>query len=231
MRQKSPSVQRRSTLKLRRLDFADLVFHRHQVRPFAWPSAVCSPRRSSRGTSRNRCHMEEVRVAHLLSLCPWTSAKHLCTSADAADVDEIETITRLLMPVLALPPQDSFITAHLRVPPSVSLSTSTRMTLSITNSHPSATATTLCITVDSSDSFIWAGPKSTHVAALPPNDTAQVVLDVVPVSSGPGAGSAELPKVRLWEGTGDDKEELDVVILSDRGERVEIGGAAVHIRP
>ena len=45
------------------------------------------------------------------------------------------------------------------------------------------------------------------------------------------SGLVSLPKVRLWEGVDDDREELDVVILSDKGERVEIGGAGVQILP
>lgn len=40
-----------------------------------------------------------------------------------------------------------------------------------------------------------------------------------------------LPKVRLWEGLEDDREELDVLVLSDKGERVEVGGASVQVLP
>lgn len=42
---------------------------------------------------------------------------------------------------------------------------------------------------------------------------------------------AMLPKIRLWEGLEDDREELDVLVLSDKGERVEIGGASVQVLP
>jgi hypothetical protein len=41
----------------------------------------------------------------------------------------------------------------------------------------------------------------------------------------------ELPKVRLWEGVGEEREELDVVVLSERGQRVEIGGASIQVWP
>lgn len=41
----------------------------------------------------------------------------------------------------------------------------------------------------------------------------------------------DLPKVRLWEGEGDEREELDIVVLKAGGERVEIGGASVLVLP
>lgn len=44
-------------------------------------------------------------------------------------------------------------------------------------------------------------------------------------------GNIELPKVRLWEGEGDEREELDIVILGRGGERVEIGGASILVLP
>jgi hypothetical protein len=40
-----------------------------------------------------------------------------------------------------------------------------------------------------------------------------------------------MPKVRLWEGVGEDREELDIVIWSERGARVEIGGAGIMVLP
>ena len=41
----------------------------------------------------------------------------------------------------------------------------------------------------------------------------------------------ELPKVRLWEGVGEEREELDIVVLSEKGQRVEIGGASIQVWP
>jgi hypothetical protein len=37
--------------------------------------------------------------------------------------------------------------------------------------------------------------------------------------------------VRLWEGVDDDREELDVVVLSEMGEVVERAGASVQVLP
>lgn len=145
----------------------------------------------------------------------------------AASADPITT--RLPLPAMALPPQDSFITAHLRTPLSISQSPGpAKLNLTITNSHPSATATTLFITVDPSDQFAWVGPRATHVAPLPPGQTVEVALDVVPLSA---RATGEMPRVRLWEGTDDDKEELDVVLLSEKGEFIQAGGPLVHMRP
>ena len=53
-------------------------------------------------------------------------------------------------------------------------------------------------------------------------------MDVIPTGT---SGLVDLPKVRLWEGEEDEREELDVVVLSRGGERVEIGGASVLVLP
>jgi hypothetical protein len=55
-----------------------------------------------------------------------------------------------------------------------------------------------------------------------------VGLEVLPTGV---SGVVELPKVRLWEGEGDDREELDVGVIGRGGERVEIGGASVLVLP
>jgi len=138
------------------------------------------------------------------------------------------TTTHLPIPPLLLPPQDSFITAHLTPSPTARLNYSTTISLSISNAHPSATATQLAITLDPSSNFIWQGPKSVHVPPLAPGQGWSIGLEVVPTGS---TGNVELPKVRLWEGEGDEREELDVVILGRGGERVEIGGASILVLP
>jgi hypothetical protein len=55
-------------------------------------------------------------------------------------------------------------------------------------------------------------------------------LEVVPTGTGAG-GRGELPRVRLWEGVEDDREELDIALLSERGQVVGRGGASVQILP
>jgi hypothetical protein len=144
--------------------------------------------------------------------------------------DAQPSITYLPLPVLALPPQDSFITAHLRTPATCTIGTPTILSMSITNFHPSATATTLAVTVDPSENFIWVGPRSIHVAPLRPGETGRMELEVVPTGTGAG-GRGELPRVRLWEGVEDDREELDIALLSERGQVVGRGGASVQILP
>ena len=138
------------------------------------------------------------------------------------------TTTYLPIPPLLLPPQDSFITAHLTPSPTARLNYPTTISLSISNAHPSATATQLAITIDPSSDFIWQGPKSVHVPPLAPGQRWGVGLEVVPSGS---TGNLELPKIRLWEGEGDEREELDIVVLGRGGERVEIGGASILVLP
>lgn len=53
-------------------------------------------------------------------------------------------------------------------------------------------------------------------------------MDVIPTGT---SGLVELPKIRLWEGEDDEREELDIVILGRGGERVEVGGASVLVLP
>ena len=63
---------------------------------------------------------------------------------------------------------------------------------------------------------------------LAPGEGWSAELDVIPTGT---SGLVDLPKVRLWEGEEDEREELDVVVLSRGGERVEIGGASVLVLP
>ena len=146
----------------------------------------------------------------------------------SSNQDSPITTTHLPIPPLSLPPQDSFITAHLTPSPTARLNEPTALSLSISNSHPSATATQLAITIDPSSEFIWQGPKSIHVPPLAPGEGWSAELDVIPTGT---SGLVDLPKVRLWEGEEDEREELDVVVLSRGGERVEIGGASVLVLP
>ena len=154
-----------------------------------------------------------------------SKSDHKLTSSDSSSP---LTTTYLPIPPLLLPPQDSFITAHLTPSPTARLNYPTTISLSISNAHPSATATQLAITIDPSSDFIWQGPKSVHVPPLAPGQRWGAGLEVVPSGS---TGNLELPKVRLWEGEGDEREELDVVVLGRGGERVEIGGARILVLP
>ena len=150
------------------------------------------------------------------------------TQLTSSNESSSTTTTHLPIPPLHLPPQDSFITAHLTPSPTARLNTPTSISLSISNAHPSATATQLVITIDPSSDFIWQGPKSVHVPPLAPGQGWSATLEVIPTGV---TGNIELPKVRLWEGEGDEREELDIVILGRGGERVEIGGASILVLP
>jgi hypothetical protein len=145
-----------------------------------------------------------------------------------SNLSSSSSTTTLPLPTLSLPPQDSFITAHLSPPPSAHLNTPTPLSVSITNSHPSATASQLSLSIDPSENFIWIGPKSIHIPALAPGSGWKGELEVIPTNQ---TGWLEMPKVRLWEGVGEDREELDIVIWSERGARVEIGGAGIMVLP
>lgn len=63
---------------------------------------------------------------------------------------------------------------------------------------------------------------------LAPGEGWNAELDIIPTGA---TGVVELPKIRLWEGEGDEREELDVVILGRGGERVEVGGASILVLP
>jgi len=61
-----------------------------------------------------------------------------------------------------------------------------------------------------------------------PGRTVELVLEVMAVGA---CGWVGLPKVRIWEGEGEDREELDVVVVDSTGERVEVAGPKVYVRP
>jgi hypothetical protein len=100
--------------------------------------------------------------------------------------------------------------------------------LIIANTHPSLTASTLSLTVDPSESFIWTGPRSTRVLPIASGDSVQLTLEIVPLSG----GIKDLPRVRLWEdpGQGDEKEELDVLLV-DGEQKLMTGPVKVLVRP
>lgn len=213
-------------LKSIRMDVQYCIFDSVQVRPEAQSTSVYLDRAYKRAICRY-CRYVEI----VSSLCSSFTTTRVRAKTIRPDPEGAAITTRLPLPVLALPPQDSFITAHLTSPTYISQSQShpLKMKLSISNSHPSATATSLFLTVDPNEQFNPVGPKAMRLAPLPPSQTALMEFEMVSVSN--RTGMVTLPKVRLWEGEEDDREELDVMVLSDGGERVQMGGATVQILP
>lgn len=81
----------------------------------------------------------------------------------------------------------------LSLPPYLKLHTASTLTYNFTN--PTARLLTLSLQVDSSDSFVFAGPRKTPTIILAPSESREFSLAVIPLSIGPCA----LPRLRVFE--------------------------------
>ncbi|WVQ98716.1 hypothetical protein IAU59_005847 [Kwoniella sp. CBS 9459] len=122
-------------------------------------------------------------------------------------------------PLLLPPPTDSFIvpTLHLPQPPVVSAHEPFPINLTILNTHPTQTATSLSVQGETADSFVWLGDRNVLLTPLKPGEERQLRFKMVALS---GSGWTALPKVNVYEGEGEDREEVRVT-----------GGGLIMIRP
>ncbi|OCF45455.1 hypothetical protein I317_00702 [Kwoniella heveanensis CBS 569] len=129
------------------------------------------------------------------------------------------TTVHPMPPLLLPPPTDSFIvpTLHLPQPPVVSAHQPFPLTLTILNTHPTQTATSLSVQGETADSFVWRGDRNILLQPLRPGEERQVRLQMVALG---GSGWVSLPAVNVYEGEGEDREEVRVT-----------GGGLIMVRP
>lgn len=125
----------------------------------------------------------------------------------AADAD-ITTV--IALPPIHAPQPDSFLTAEVAQPASVRLNEPFTLTLAVRNSHPAETVWGI-VSGETSEHFVWAGPRGARVA-VGPRSTQRVELELVAVS---GVGTLAWPGVSVREGDGEDVEvrRSGIVIL------------------
>ncbi|WVQ77984.1 hypothetical protein IAT38_000065 [Cryptococcus sp. DSM 104549] len=119
------------------------------------------------------------------------------------------TTVHPLPPLVLPPPTDSFIipTLHLPSPRRITPHQPFPLTLSILNTHPTHGATQMAIIVETAENFVWVGDRARHVPEVRAGEEVEVQLEVVGLS---GAGWVTLPKISVWEGDGEDREEVRV---------------------
>ncbi|WVF72135.1 hypothetical protein IAT40_006947 [Kwoniella sp. CBS 6097] len=131
----------------------------------------------------------------------------------------LTTTIHPIPPLLLPPPTDSFIvpTLHLPQPPAVSAQEPFPLTLTVFNTHPTQTATSLSVQGETAESFVWLGDRNILLAPLRPGEERRVRLKLVALS---GSGWIALPRVNVYEGEGEDREEVRVK-----------GGGLIMVRP
>lgn len=146
-------------------------------------------------------------------------------SGDASDV----TKTKIPLPPLVDPPQNSFITALLVAPASVRSYSPFTLTLRVTNSHPSIPASYLTIQADTAEAFVWHGSRSAQIATVQPGETGEVNLEIMAVG---GVGWFALPSLKVFDGEGDRRSEIRLS-NNPQEDRAEKGkdGPVVLVRP
>ncbi|WVQ71632.1 hypothetical protein IAR50_001172 [Cryptococcus sp. DSM 104548] len=114
-----------------------------------------------------------------------------------------------LPPLLIPPPTDSFLvpTLHLPAPATVSPHTPFPLSVSILNTHPTHAASEVSIVAETSESFAWVGDRQIRLTEIAPGREAEVKLECVALG---GSGWVKVPKITVWEGEGEDKEEVRV---------------------
>ncbi|WRT67104.1 uncharacterized protein IL334_004070 [Kwoniella shivajii] len=135
-------------------------------------------------------------------------AKLVFTWRSDTSSTSIQTIHNL-PPLLLPPPTESFIipTIHLPSPPSVLPHTPFRVILSILNTHPTANATSISVIGETQDGFVWLGSRNIILPPLKPGQESTLHFEMIALS---GAGWVNIPKIGVYEGEGEDREQVDV---------------------
>lgn len=128
--------------------------------------------------------------------------------------------TRLPLPPLILPIQDSFVTASIASPSVVSLHGPFAIQLELSNSHPSAAAI-LSVEVSTAEAFVWRGDRIGRVE-LSSGDKQNVEVQLVGVGI---TGWAVLPKITVWEERASGDEIRREIRVKSRE------GGTVYVRP
>ncbi|KAK8869844.1 hypothetical protein IAR55_000412 [Kwoniella newhampshirensis] len=124
-----------------------------------------------------------------------------------------------LPPLILPPPTDSVIIPTLRLPspPYLTPHTPFSISLSILNTHPTHPASTLAVITETAEGFVWKGDRAFTVPSLLPGEERAMMFDVVCLG---GSGWVNLPRIVVWEGEGEAREEVRVR-----------GGGMVFVRP
>lgn len=140
------------------------------------------------------------------------------SSLDDASDKRVET--RLELPHLVLPIQESFVSASISSPSVVSLDQAFALNLDLVNSHPTSPSV-LSVEVSTAEAFVWRGDRIGRVD-IPAGESQVIKVQLVPVSM---MGWALLPKITVWEerSLGDDSRREVRVKARD--------GGRVYIRP
>ncbi|WVW83128.1 hypothetical protein I302_105146 [Kwoniella bestiolae CBS 10118] len=109
-------------------------------------------------------------------------------------------------------PRESYLipTLHLPAPPSVRIHQPFDITLTILNTHPTSSATSVNVVGETKDNFVWLGNRNILLSpALKPGEERIMKCKLVALSIGED-GWVEVPRFSVFEGEGEDREEVRV---------------------
>lgn len=141
--------------------------------------------------------------------CVSLSLVHVPRSSPAIRRNSTQSTssTRLVLPSLRPLPLHPSISV--KVPPYMTLNHPTTVIYRFSN--PTSRLLSLATQVDSSDHFVFAGPRKFPLLVLAPSEERSIPLSVIPLVT----GSCALPRMRVFEqskeaprGRGEDGEEL-----------------------
>ncbi|KAG8739213.1 hypothetical protein FRC10_005870 [Ceratobasidium sp. 414] len=129
--------------------------------------------------------------------------------------------SKITLPALQEPEDELVTLAHL--PPFTTLHTPFSLHLTIENRARGRTAD-IILTLETTDQFVCAGPRTAHIAAILPGTTTDVYFTVVPLS----VGFIRLPRIRVQDRREDPPREVSVLakgwdIRDSRGELKIVG--------
>ena len=137
--------------------------------------------------------------------------------------------TLIALPSLIHPRQESFIIAHLHSPTSTHLHKPFILKLDITNTHPSITSAGFTLQVDTAESFVWQGNRTSRVNEIQPGGQITARFEMMAVGS---VGWFALPKVTIWNGDAEMRTEIPVTTdMANQGLGKESDGAVIFVRP
>ncbi|KAK6902899.1 hypothetical protein I203_108159 [Kwoniella mangroviensis CBS 8507] len=124
------------------------------------------------------------------------------------------TTVHPIPPLFIESPRESYLisTLHLPLPPTAKINEPFDIHLNVLNTHPTSSATNVNIVGETKENFVWLGNRNIITSPpLKPGEARTMKFTLIPLSlSSSSDGWMEIPKISVFEGEGEDREEVSV---------------------
>ncbi|OCF54163.1 hypothetical protein L486_08360 [Kwoniella mangroviensis CBS 10435] len=124
------------------------------------------------------------------------------------------TTVHPIPPLFIESPRESYLisTLHLPLPPTAKIHEPFDIHLNVLNTHPTSSATNVNIVGETKENFVWLGNRNIITSPpLKPGEARTMKFTLIPLSlSSSSDGWMEIPKISVFEGEGEDREEVSV---------------------